>query len=156
MELTHSGMIGDKITLVSATYGFIATFTLFLQVNYLDQLPDTTLAGLALLLAGFGGVLSYYSEKRENAEAKLRANISFAIGIGMIVGLLSYQKLVVESQSAAWWLALILGCGYANQGLFKVLRIGSRKKAMELLHITEADMGDSQNGRTGKNEVVSK
>ncbi len=117
-------------------------------VEWVSHLPDTTLAGLGLLFSVIGGLLSYLSEVKTLAESKsgkqasLRASVSFAIGVGLIVGLLSYAPLIVERKSPTSWLALILISGFVNQTFLALVKVSGKKRAMRYLDITQADLDE--------------
>lgn len=103
----------------------------------MQDLPDTTLAGIGLLMAGIGGVASYYSELKKNKKASLRSNLGFAIMVALVFGLLSYKYLVITCQVPAVWFAILLISGFANQVLLKVIEVSAQRNAEKILHITE-------------------
>lgn len=150
---TAATMIHSHISLATTVaYGFFAfAFLLFQETtNYLAMLPDTTLAGIGLLVAGFGGGISYLSENKRTGKASLRTNVAFAIFVGLVVGLLTYNSLVVERHLVTFWMALLLVSGFANQAALLLIQKAFQKQAMDFLHISNADL--EQNG-TRKRKV---
>lgn len=144
-------MIHSHISLATTiAYGGFAFAVLLFQetTNYLAMLPDTTLAGLGLAFTAVGGIVSYFWENKRTGKASLRTNIAFAIFVGLVVGLLTYNSLVVERHLVTLWMALLLISGFANQGCLILIQKAFHKKAMDILHITDADL--EKNGRKRK------
>jgi len=142
--------LNAKLALINLAYaGLIFAFMLAEQaLDYTAKLPHPTLAGVGLIVAGIGGVMSWLWERRKNKNASLRTNISFACGIGILVGLLSYDYLVTKNDAVNLWLGCLIAAGFANQVCWGLVAIVVRKKVSDVFHLEQ----DGENTPAQKKE----
>lgn len=147
MENLRMGeLLNLKLMLFTASYGALMFSVLLFQVanDWASQMPDTTLAGIGLLMSMFGGVMSFLWEKKKNEQASLRTNITFALGIGIMVGLLTYNSLCVQRQMVAVWLAVLMASGFSNQMLWGLVVVKTKKSFSRIFDEASTD-GENKN-----------
>lgn len=148
-------------TLLYATFGALVMVAQNTS-DYMASLPNTTLAGFGLGLAAFGGVVSYVWEKKQRKQASFRNNITFALGVGIFIGLISYDRLVVQNGMVNYWLGLLMAAGFANQMCIGLMALFARKRLKDFWggeseqeNNTNHDEPNSH-GRRKRHEMVDK
>jgi hypothetical protein len=142
-NLRMSELLNIKLMLLSSFYLLAASSLLLFQAanDWASQMPDTTLAGIGLLMSAFGGLMSWLWEKKKNENASLRTNITFALGIGVMVGLLTYNSLCVQRQMVAVWLAVLMASGFSNQMLWGMVVIKTKKGFSKIFEVEASTDG---------------
>lgn len=134
-------MLNAKILTINILYGFFAVFLLMLQqtLDYTAALPHPTLAGIGLIASAVGGTVSWLWERRKNPRASLRTNIAFAMGIGILVGLVSYDYLITSKSLVNLWLGCLIMAGFSNQLCWGLVALITRKKITEIFKLQEEE-----------------
>jgi hypothetical protein len=142
-----SEILNFKFFLFSIIYASFGAIALAVQStsDYMAALPNTTLAGIGLALAMAGGVLSYFWEKSKRKNASLRTNIVFALGAGVVIGLISYDRLVVQYGMVNFWLALLIASGFSNQMCLGVMSLVLRRRLADFWRIKDKEIDDNEN-----------
>lgn len=118
-----------KITLAMWAYAFLGfAFGAAEQTfNYLDGLPPPTLTAIGLGVTLIGGIASYFWEQSRNPKADIRKNVPFALCAGLIIGLGTYQTVVIEWHNTGFWLMILTAVGFSNQVVLKAVAWGTGK-----------------------------
>ncbi|MCD9188255.1 MAG: hypothetical protein LUM44_17700 [Pyrinomonadaceae bacterium] len=147
-KMIHS-LLNAKLFFFSSVYAGFCAFAFILQpvLNYTALLPHPTLAGLCMLMSAIGGILSYLWERKTNPRASLRTNIAFAWGLGIMVGLLTYDYFVVQRQMVNYWLGSFILMGFANQVIWGLLAVFVKKEGSRYLNIKEDGQTPAKKGK---------
>lgn len=139
MEKMIDIIFNTKLLFINLAYVGMSLLLFALQatLNYTAALPHPTLAALGLTMACVGGVVSWFWERRKNPRASLRTNIVFALGIGLLFGLFSYDYLVAQNNKVNLWLACLVAAGFSNQMCWGFVAIISKRKISEIFNVEE-------------------